>query len=155
MNDFWHDRFQREMMPFAEFNFNEPFLDFESSVRKVDNSQALTLTDNSFDVKLDVSNFTPSEIDVKVHNNALIIEGKHEETEDPHHYISRHFVRRFQIPEGVIMQDMKSKYSADGQLEIHAPREIVKPPPAAIASDIHIPITFIGKEAIEKKVNGA
>lgn len=49
-------------------------------------------------VILDVQQFTPNEITVKTTDKHIIVEGKHEEKADEHGYISRHFVRRYQLP---------------------------------------------------------
>ncbi len=43
-------------------------------------------------VCLDVQQFKPEEVNVKTVDNFVVIEGKHEEKEDEHGYISRHFV---------------------------------------------------------------
>lgn len=53
----------------------------------------------SFEVKIDVQNFTPEELDVKLAGNRLSITGKHEKKTDEHGYISREFSREFDIPE--------------------------------------------------------
>ena len=52
-----------------------------------------------FEVKLDVSNFTPEEIAVKVVENDLLVEGKHEEKLDKNKdgYVSRQFTRRYAL----------------------------------------------------------
>jgi crystallin alpha B len=52
-------------------------------------------------VNLDVHQFKPEEITVKTIENYVIIEGRHQEKEDEHGYIQRHFVRKYLLPEGV------------------------------------------------------
>lgn len=47
---------------------------------------------------MDVQQFTPNEITVKTTDKYIIVEGKHEEKQDEHGYISRQFVRRYQLP---------------------------------------------------------
>lgn len=49
-------------------------------------------------VILDVQQFTPNEISVKTTEKFIIVEGKHEEKADEHGFVSRHFVRRYQLP---------------------------------------------------------
>ncbi|KAJ8963110.1 hypothetical protein NQ318_018575 [Aromia moschata] len=49
-------------------------------------------------VILDVQQFAPNEIVVKTNGNSIIVEGKHEEKQDEHGFISRHFVRRYVLP---------------------------------------------------------
>ena len=53
----------------------------------------------------------------------MLTEGKHEERQDEHGYISRHFVRKYKIPEDVDVQKLKSKLSSDGVLSIVAPKK--------------------------------
>lgn len=50
---------------------------------------------DKFQVNLDVQQFTPNEITVKTVDNAIVVEGKHEEKQDEHGFVSRHFVRRY------------------------------------------------------------
>lgn len=52
----------------------------------------------NFQVILDVQQFSPQEITVKTTDKYIIVEGKHEEKQDEHGYISRQFTRRYQIP---------------------------------------------------------
>lgn len=47
---------------------------------------------------LDVQQFTPNEITVKCTDKHIIVEGKHDERADEHGHVSRHFVRRYQLP---------------------------------------------------------
>lgn len=54
---------------------------------------------NGFEVKLDVQNFTPSELEVKLAGNRLTVSGKHEQRADVHGYVAREFHREFEIPE--------------------------------------------------------
>jgi len=75
-----------------------------------------------FQANLDVQQFKPEEISVKVTgNNVLTIEGKHEEKQDEHGFISRQFVRRYVLPKNYDMSKIESKLSSDGVLSITAP----------------------------------
>ncbi|CAL8123222.1 unnamed protein product [Orchesella dallaii] len=49
-------------------------------------------------VTLDVTHFAPEDLNVKLADNYLVIEGKHEEKQEGHGFISRHFVRRYEVP---------------------------------------------------------
>lgn len=51
-----------------------------------------------FQVSLDVQQFTPKEITVTTVNNTIVVEAKHEEKQDEHGFVSRHFVRRYVLP---------------------------------------------------------
>lgn len=81
------------------------------------------LDENGFHFKLDVQQFKPDEINVKLDENVVTVEGKHEERSDAHGTIERHFVRRFALPKGhVNMEELKSSLSSDGVLTITAPK---------------------------------
>lgn len=95
---------------------------------------------------LDVQQFKPKEITVKTKDNFVIVEGKHEEQQDEHGYISRHFVRRYMLPENHEPADVVSSLSSDGVLTITAPKRAL--PPAE--SEKVVPITQGGpKDAIK------
>ncbi|KAJ8945296.1 hypothetical protein NQ318_002753 [Aromia moschata] len=77
---------------------------------------------NQFEANLDVQQFKPEEISVKLtDDNTISIEGKHEEKQDEHGYISRHFIRRYVLPENIDTSRILSKLSSDGVLTISAP----------------------------------
>lgn len=85
---------------------------------------------NGFQVSLDVQHFSPNEITVKtLDNNTVVVEGKHEEKEDEHGHIFRHFVRRYVLPKEYDMKDVVSTLSSDGVLTVKA-----SPPTKSIES---------------------
>ena len=47
----------------------------------------------SLQVNLDVQQFKPEELTVKVADKFLVVEGKHEERSDEHGFVSRQFTR--------------------------------------------------------------
>lgn len=75
-------------------------------------------------VNLDVQQFKPEEINVKVVDDYLVVEGKHEEKQDKHGYISRQFTRRYKLPENVNLEAIQSSLSSDGILSIAAPKKV-------------------------------
>jgi crystallin alpha B len=79
---------------------------------------------HSVQVILDVQQFSPSEITVKTINNTVIVEGKHEEKQDEHGYVSRHFVRRYVLPSDIELNDIVSSLSSDGVLTVTAPKKV-------------------------------
>ncbi|EDW70543.1 heat shock protein 23 [Drosophila virilis] len=81
---------------------------------------------DGFQVCMDVAQFKPSELNVKVVDNSIVVEGKHEEREDDHGYITRHFVRRYALPQGYEADKVASTLSSDGVLTVSVPK------PAAI-----------------------
>ncbi|XP_013117385.1 heat shock protein 23 [Stomoxys calcitrans] len=77
---------------------------------------------DGFQVCMDVAQFKPSELNVKVVDNCIIVEGKHEEREDQHGYIQRHFVRRYVLPNGYDAEKVASTLSSDGVLTVSVPK---------------------------------
>merc|ERR550519_138532 len=96
----------------------------------------ITSTQEKFAVNLDVPQFKPEELTVKVSDNILTIEAKHEEKEDDHGYIARHFVRKYTIPSHIDAEKLASNLSADGVLSIEAPKKAT-----AVAAGKSIPVT--------------
>lgn len=78
---------------------------------------------DKFQVILDVQQFKPEEINVKVADKCVVVEGKHEEKQDEHGWISRQFVRKYMIPEQCDIDQVSSSLSSDGVLTITAPRK--------------------------------
>ncbi|GBP00646.1 Heat shock protein 23 [Eumeta japonica] len=81
-----------------------------------------TVGKDGFQVCMDVQQFKPSELSVKVVDNCVTVEGKHEEREDDHGYISRHFVRRYALPKGYDPNNLVSTLSSDGVLTLSVPK---------------------------------
>ncbi|XP_077299534.1 heat shock protein 27-like [Arctopsyche grandis] len=80
-----------------------------------------------FQVCMDVQQFAPEEISVKTVDKFVVVEAKHDERQDEHGYIQRHFVRRYALPEGVEPNDVISSLSSDGVLTITVRDPIVLP----------------------------
>lgn len=78
---------------------------------------------DKFHVALDVQQFKPDEVTVKVVDNFIVVEGKHEEQNDDHGIISRHFVRKYMVPDQCDPEKASSTLSSDGVLTITAPRK--------------------------------
>ncbi|PSN45237.1 Protein lethal(2)essential for life [Blattella germanica] len=91
-----------------------------------------------FKVNLDVQQFKPEELSVKVVDNYVVIDGKHEEREDEHGFISRQFQRRYKLPDEVEPDAVLSQLSSDGVLTIIAPKKALPPP---TANERMVPIT--------------
>jgi len=103
---------------------------------------------DKFQVILDVQQFKPEEINVKVVDKFVVIEAKHEEKQDEHGWISRQFVRKYMIPEQCDIDQVTSSLSSDGMLSITAPRKD-KP---KTQNERAIKIEHTGKPAIQEKV---
>ena len=77
---------------------------------------------DGFQVCMDVAQFKPNELSVKVVDNHVVVEGKHEEREDNHGFITRHFVRRYNLPKGYDADRVISTLSSDGVLTVSVPK---------------------------------
>uniref|UniRef100_A0A1B0CR69 SHSP domain-containing protein n=1 Tax=Lutzomyia longipalpis TaxID=7200 RepID=A0A1B0CR69_LUTLO len=77
-------------------------------------------------MSLDVRHFKPEEISVKTVDNHIVVEGKHEEREDDNSFISRHFVRRYALPDNCNIQEAVSTLTADGVLTVKAPPKAIE-----------------------------
>jgi hypothetical protein len=77
-------------------------------------------TSDDFQTAINVQSFKPEEISVKVKGHEIFIEGKHEEREDDHGYISRQFTRRYVLPEAYDMDTVATYLDADGKMIIKA-----------------------------------
>jgi len=75
-------------------------------------------------VTLDVQQFAPNEVTVKVVGQTVVVEGRHEEKQDEHGSISRQFVRKYQLPQDIQMDQVTSTLSSDGVLTVTAPKKV-------------------------------
>ena len=91
---------------------------------------------DGFQACVDVHHFQPSEISVKTMDHTIIIEGKHEERDDGHGSVTRHFVRKYVLPKDYDINGIHSTLSSDGVLTIKAP-----PPSTLSIGERHIQIT--------------
>ncbi|XP_045203286.2 alpha-crystallin B chain-like [Mercenaria mercenaria] len=89
-----------------------------------------------FELRLDVQQFTPSELNVKLVGNTLTVSGKHEQKADEHGHISREFHRELTVPEDVDLESMTSSISEDGILTITADVKGAEKPAEKVI-DIH------------------
>ncbi|KYM84604.1 Protein lethal(2)essential for life [Atta colombica] len=90
-------------------------------------TSTIQLDNDNFQVILDVQQFSPDEITVKTIDNHVVVEAKHEEKQDEHGYISRHFVRRYVLPPSHDLVNITSTLSSDGVLTVTAPKKNVTP----------------------------
>nr|UOF73983.1 heat shock protein 27 [Prodiamesa olivacea] len=91
---------------------------------------------DGFQACVDVHHFQPSEVSVKTVDNTVVIEGKHEERDDGHGSVQRHFVRKYVLPKEYDMNAIQSSLSSDGVLTVKA-----APPAITSGGERHIPIT--------------
>lgn len=100
------------------------------------NQKNLHIGKDGFQACVDVHHFKPNEVIVKTVDNTVIIEGKHEERDDGHGSVERHFVRKYALPKDYDMATVHSSLSSDGVLTIKA-----APPAIASKGERHVPIT--------------
>lgn len=132
----------RERMP---MNYYRPWAEL---FRQNNSGSSVVEADkDKFNVVLDVQQFDPSEIDVKVVDKCVVVTAKHEEKRDEHGWISRQFVRKYLIPEQCDIDQVTSKLSSDGVLFITAPR---KDQPKT-ENERTIKIEHTGKPAVQAK----
>lgn len=113
-----HDFYPYRSSLRVPYLFNQYLKDLEKDFQTIEK-----LDDNGYQFKVDVKHFTPEEISVKLEDNIVVVEGKHEEVSDDHGTISRQFVRKFGLPESVVnIEKLQSSLSSDGVLTITAPR---------------------------------
>ncbi|XP_059060859.1 protein lethal(2)essential for life [Achroia grisella] len=118
---------------------NSYFRPWRTNLTRQESASTINFTKDKFEVILDVQQFTPEELVVKAANNSIVVEGKHEEKQDEHGYISRQFTRRYVLPSGYDVVDLVSTLSSDGVLTITAPK---RPPPQS--GERIVPITKTG-----------
>ncbi|XP_058460989.1 protein lethal(2)essential for life-like [Malaya genurostris] len=106
-----------------------------------DAGSIVKVAEDRFQINLDVQQFTPDEIIVKATDKCITIEGKHEEKQDEHGFIERHFVRRYMLPADHDHNNIVSSLSSDGILTITAPKKALPPP----AEEKAIPVVQTGK----------
>merc|ERR1711963_1335457 len=88
--------------------------------------------DDKFKVSLDTHGFQPEDLQIKVKDNIVNIEAKHEEKKSDStskSYSSKHLSKSYTLPQGCKMEDVKSNLSADGILMVSAPK---KNPPKSV-----------------------
>lgn len=105
------------------------------------NHPLLSNKNYGFEVSVDVHQFKPNEISVKVVENIVIVQAKHEERRDDQGLISREFSRRFTLPSGYDVNKIESVLSSEGYLTVKAP----PPPPRRYSVERFIPVQQTGK----------
>ncbi|VDN04298.1 unnamed protein product [Thelazia callipaeda] len=92
-------------------------LQHNDGVTKVTNTQEL------FEVGLDVSFFTPKEIEVKVAGDNVVIHCRHEARTDQYGEISREISRTYKLPPDIDTKSLTSNLTTRGHLIISAKKK--------------------------------
>ncbi|XGW23718.1 hypothetical protein V3C99_005716, partial [Haemonchus contortus] len=108
------DRFEKSIFPY--------WRDADHSVLHVANeTQQMVDDDKKFAVSLDVSQFRPEELNVHLEGRELTIEGKQEhKTENS--AIHRSFTRKYQLPENIDLEAIRTQLDDKGHLSVEAPK---------------------------------
>lgn len=104
---------------------------------------------DKFKVTLDVQQFEPNEINVKMADRNVIVEAKHEEKEDQHGWISRQFLRKYTIPNQCDSDKVETFLSSDGVLTITAPKKQDQ----IESNERRIQIQFTGEPAVQQSIS--
>lgn len=132
---FWEDPFRRHRQIMSEIWNAHPF-DAIAPIQKFMRMPAMNHWENEFvsnpkdgfQVSLNVEHFAPNEVNVKVIDKSIVVEAKHEErAENGESYVSRHFTRRFVLPEEFSLKDIVSTLSSDGILTVRVPPKEIDP----------------------------
>ncbi|KAK8723788.1 hypothetical protein OTU49_011548 [Cherax quadricarinatus] len=88
-----------------------------------DDSQAVSCTeeDDKYKMMIDVKDFKPEDINVKIVDDTVVVEGKIEKKEG-NAISTQMFTRRFMLPPIVNLNAVSSALSRDGVLTINAPK---------------------------------
>ncbi|CAK1546722.1 unnamed protein product [Leptosia nina] len=124
--------------PLLTREYYRPWRHLAAAARDV--GSTIKADSDKFQINLDVQHFAPEEITVKTADGYVVVEGKHEEKKDEHGFISRHFVRKYALPDGTLPETVDSKLSSDGVLTITAPRTV----PETIKGERKVPIAQTG-----------
>ncbi|KAK4872767.1 hypothetical protein RN001_014796 [Aquatica leii] len=113
------------------------------ALNNVRNKHELVTQDKEkFLVKMDLHQYTPEEINVKVLNeNMLVVEAKHE-SKDENGSTFRHLSRQFLLPDGYDSKKVETRLTADGTLFVATPKKTEAPLHERI-----IPVTHIGTKS--------
>lgn len=87
------------------------------------NTEITEKSSDGFQITVDVQQFKPEEISVKIADGGCItVDGKHEEgeEEDETGCVFRRFVRLYHLPEGSDGRKLQTSFSSDGVLTISA-----------------------------------
>ncbi|XP_061401131.1 heat shock protein 22 [Musca vetustissima] len=111
--------------PFFEYPWTTSYrwAPFAHMNRMLEEDMTKFSKDGGYQVSMNVSEFKPEELSVKVVDNNVIVEGKSEQHHDNDGgYISRHFVRRFTLPKGYESDNAISTLTSDGILTVSVPK---------------------------------
>lgn len=147
---FWDDPLtrHRKLMNDLAFDFAFPRIAYRTPYWE--DEKFLSTPEDGFQVSLNVKDFKPEEVSVKVTENNVIVEAKHEERNEDDSYVSRHFSRRYALPDDCSIKDIVSTMSADGILTVRAPPKEIDTKNARNIQIQHTGTKHIESEPVKK-----
>ncbi|BFZ15718.1 hypothetical protein BsWGS_18757 [Bradybaena similaris] len=120
----WEDEFERMRQEFFTLKPSEKSTQSLTSMNLDTGMRSMFETDadgiQRFRIRFDVCEFQPEEIQVKVQDNKLIVNARHEE-KSAQTSVSREYSRQVDIPCSVDQEKMQCILSKDGILSVEAP----------------------------------
>merc|ERR1712168_800173 len=129
-----HEEEFRKLLAFNSekmFNSRNSFLasTFENEYPN-SNSSSMQVQDNQVKVSLDVSQYEPEELEVKVKDNVVTVLGRQETgsgTGNTNTRAARVFTKSFTLPHRIHPAEVESRLTQDGRLVITAPARKLPP----------------------------
>lgn len=116
----------------------------ESLRKRIGNGDSVVRRTESggLQLALDVADFKPEDLKIKLEDDNLVIEANNEQSSE-NHYKKSHFKRWFKLPDGCDSDSIRSKLTSDGQLLVDLPN------PKPIENNAReIPIQVERREAV-------
>ncbi|XP_045581530.1 protein lethal(2)essential for life isoform X2 [Procambarus clarkii] len=116
-------------------------------------SQALQITekDGKFQAVMDVKDFSPSDLQVRVVDDRVVVEGKYfKKSEDGTSTSSKSFYKEFTLPHNANIDEISTALSKDGVLTVKAPKregDAAKPSGAVTASSVQQSVSSSVKQS--------
>ncbi|OTF82831.1 hypothetical protein BLA29_000302 [Euroglyphus maynei] len=133
--------------PLTAYNYRPrswllPSLDRFLTLDEMVEKPSSMIRNGKFQADLDLRNFDPNGINVKMDGNTLQVNAKQEKKGDGH-YEFHEFIRKISIPKEVAEDELKCKLDKDGRLRIEAP---LKKNLEIEEKERNIPIEFVNKK---------
>ncbi|XP_011703488.1 PREDICTED: major egg antigen-like [Wasmannia auropunctata] len=100
-------------------NFYKPWLNLLNHNQHV--VSTTSIDDDNFKITVNVQNYNPEDVTVKVVDHLVIVKAKHEEKQDESNIVTRQFVIQYLLPSRADVDQVTSSISSDGILTIIAP----------------------------------
>ncbi len=92
-------------------------------IQKKTTNAEVQVTNKEFRIDMDVSDFAPEELDVKIIGDHMVIKGNHKEHPGENANLTRQFCRRYTLPEDIIVEDVTVFLAKTGMMCVKVPRK--------------------------------